>query len=154
MANRRSITLPPGARIRRSGARHCYENTTGSSNIAIGSGAGFSLTTGSNNVDIGSAGVAAESATVRIGTSGSQTNTYIAGINGVTVAGGIGVIVDSNGHLGTSTSSARYKEKIQPMAKTSEAILALKPVTFRYKHDLDPAAIPQFGFVAEEVAEG
>jgi septal ring factor EnvC (AmiA/AmiB activator) len=37
------------------------------------------------------------------------------------------------------------------MDKASEAILALKPVTFRYKHDLDPAGIPQFGLIAEEV---
>jgi uncharacterized coiled-coil protein SlyX len=37
------------------------------------------------------------------------------------------------------------------MDKTSEAILALKPVTFRYKHELDPEGIPQFGLVAEQV---
>src|SRR5262249_11689974 len=74
-----------------------------------------------------------------------------AGISGVTVAGGVSVVIDSTGHLGTATSSARFKENIQPMDKTSEAILALKPVTFRYKHDLDPEGIPQFGLVAEEV---
>ena len=67
------------------------------------------------------------------------------------MAGGIGVIVDSSGHLGTSTSSARYKENIQPMDKASEAILSLQPVTFRYKKELDPKAIPQFGLVAEQV---
>ena len=61
------------------------------------------------------------------------------------------MIVDSSGHLGTSTSSARYKESIQPMDKASEAVLELKPVTFRYKHELDPAGIPQFGLVAEQV---
>ena len=92
-----------------------------------------------------------EGNTIRMGTNGNQTNTYIAGINGVTVAGGIGVIVDGNGHLGTMTSSARYKEAIRPMDKASEAILALQPVTFRYKHDLDPDGIPQFGLVAEQV---
>src|SRR5437762_12162976 len=96
------------------GSAALYENTIGSNNIAIESGAGFSLTTGSNNLDIGNAGAAGESFTVRIGTAGTQTNTYIAGINGVTVAGGIGVVVDSSGHLGTSTSSARYKDNIQP----------------------------------------
>jgi hypothetical protein len=88
--------------------------------------------------------------TIRIGGS-NQTNTYISGINGVTVVGGIGVIVDSSGHLGTSTSSARYKDEIKPMDKASEAILLLQPVTFRYKKELDPKAIPQFGLVAEEV---
>ncbi|PYV77888.1 MAG: hypothetical protein DMG96_09770 [Acidobacteria bacterium] len=88
--------------------------------------------------------------TIRIGSS-LQTNTYIAGISGVTVAGGIGVIIDSTGHLGTSTSSARYKDNIKPMDKASEAILALKPVTFHYKQELDPEGIPQFGLVAEQV---
>src|SRR5205807_10564411 len=58
---------------------------------------------------------------------------------------------DANGHLGTVTSSERFKEKIRPMDRASEAILALKPVTFRYKHELDPAGIPQFGLVAEQV---
>src|SRR5205814_5910586 len=72
---------------------------------------------------------------------------------GVTVAGGIGVIVDSQGHLGTTTSSARFKDNIQPMNKASEAILSLQPVTFRYKKELDPAGIPQFGLVAEDVVK-
>ena len=64
---------------------------------------------------------------------------------------GVAVIVDSGGHLGTVVSSERFKEAIKPMDKASEAILALKPVTFRYKRDLDPDGIPQFGLVAEEV---
>ena len=61
------------------------------------------------------------------------------------MASGVGVIVDANGQLGTVASSARFKEAIKPMDKASEAILALKPVTFRYKHELDPDGIPQFG---------
>ena len=67
------------------------------------------------------------------------------------MAGGVGVIVDTNGQLGTVVSSARFKEAIKPMDKASEAILALKPVTFRYKQELDPDGIPQFGLVAEQV---
>ena len=59
--------------------------------------------------------------------------------------------MDTNGHLGTIISSARFKEAIKPMDKASEAILSLKPVTFRYKKELDPEGIPQFGLVAEEV---
>ena len=124
-------------------------NTNGTNNIALGSGAGGNLTTGDNNIEIGNVGVHAESDTIRIGT--GQANTYIAGISGATVPGGIGVIIDTTGHLGTSASSARYKENIQPIDKASEAILALQPVTFRYKKDLDPAGIPQFGLVAEQV---
>src|SRR5205814_5807615 len=87
----------------------------------------------------------------RIGTVGTQTATFIAGISGATVASGVGVIVGSNGRLGTVVSSERFKDDVKPMEKASEAILALKPVTFRYKHDLDPDGIPQFGLVAEDV---
>ena len=78
------------------------------------------LTTGSGNIDIGNRGVAGESRNIRIGTKGSQTNTFIAGISGVTVAGGVGVVVDANGHLGTVVSSKRFKEEIKSMDKTSE----------------------------------
>src|SRR5262249_34018017 len=126
-------------------------NTTGSFNIALGSNAGLNLTTGSNNIDIGALGVAGESKTIRIGKPGIQTKTFIAGVSGGTVPTGVAVIVDTTGHLGTTTSSARFKEAIKPMGEASEAILSLQPVTFRYKHDLDPAGIPQFGFVAEQV---
>src|SRR5204862_2600343 len=128
-----------------------FSNTSGSNNIAVGDSAGTFLTTGSNNIDIGNKGVAGESKTIRIGKSGTQTKTFIAGISGATVASGVGVIVGSNGQLGTVVSSERFKNAIKPMDKTSEAILALKPVTFRYKHDLDPESIPQFGLVAEQV---
>jgi hypothetical protein len=129
-------------------------NTTGSNNIAIGQAAGDKITTGSNNIDIGNRAAAGrESNTIRIGNRTVQRNTYIAGISGVTVAGGVGVIVDTNGHLGTMTSSARFKDTIKPMDKVSEAILSLQPVTFRYKKALDPEGIPQFGLVAEDVAK-
>ena len=126
-------------------------NSTGSSNTALGFQAGLNLTTGSNNIDIGNKGKAGESNYIRIGTKGTQTHTLIAGISGVTVAGGVGVIIDNNGKLGTVVSSARFKDQIQPMDKASEAILSLKPVTFRYKQELDPEGIPQFGLVAEQV---
>ena len=126
-------------------------NTTGINNTALGKKAGFNLTTGDNNIDIGNPGVAGEGNTIRIGKQGTQTATYIAGINGATVPAGVGVIVGSDGKLGTVISSGRFKDSIKPMDKASEAILALKPVTFRYKHELDPKGIPQFGLVAEEV---
>ena len=132
--------------------RHAlFKNTIGDENIALGVSAGSALTIGNNNIDIGNGGLAGEANTIRIGATGTQTNTYMAGISGVTVAGGVGVIVDANGHLGTVVSSERFKDSIKPMDKASEAILALKPVSFSYKHELDPAGIPQFGLVAEEV---
>jgi hypothetical protein len=126
-------------------------NTTGSFNIAVGNGAGRNLTTGINNIDIGNPGVAGESKTIRIGKQGTQTNTYVAAISGVTVPTGVAVIIDTSGHLGTTTSSARYKEAVELMAKASEAVFALKPVTFRYKQEIDPIGIPQFGLIAEDV---
>ena len=111
------------------------------------------LTTGSHNIDIGDSGVAGESGTIRIGNAIHHDQAFIAGISGVTVPGGVAVIIDFNGHLGTNVSSARFKDEIKPMDKASEAILALKPVTFRYKKELDPNGIPQFGLVAEDVAK-
>jgi hypothetical protein len=128
-------------------------NTTGSGNIALGYNAGSKLTTGSNNIDIGAnvLGNAGEANIIRIGKVGTQTKTFIAGIHGVTVANTLQVVVDVNGHLGTVGSSERFKEAIRPMDKTSEAILALKPVTFRYKEEIDPDKAPQFGLIAEEV---
>ena len=75
----------------------------------------------------------------------------MAGIRGVAVPGGVGVMIGSNGKLGTVVSSARFKEMIEPMDKASEAILSLKPVTFQYKKEWDPEGIRQYGLVAEEV---
>ena len=130
-----------------------FYNTIGNSNIAVGVSAGVNLTTGSNNIDIGNAGVAGESNKIRVGTVGTQTATFIAGISGVAVTG-TAVVVNSGGQLGVAPSSERFKEAIRPMDKASEAILALKPVTFRYKMEaIDPQRIPQFGLVAEDVEQ-
>src|SRR5207249_161953 len=131
------------------GAGALLINGTGSFNIALGRNAGNRLANGDYNIDIGNRGARGEARTIRIGTEEIYKHTFIAGISGVTVAGGVGVIIDTDGHLGTVVSSARFKEAIKPMDKASEAILALKPVTFRYKQELDPEGIPQFGLVAE-----
>ena len=131
------------------------DNPTGTNNIALGYTAGI-FTAGDNNINIGNVG-AQKSDTIRIGTVGGrgirefQSNTFIAGISGVTIAAGVPVIIDANGHLGSTTSSERFKDEVKPMDKASEAILALKPVTFHYKKELDPDGIPQFGLVAEQV---
>jgi hypothetical protein len=132
------------------GSHALINNNTGSNNIALGYRAGLNLNRDAN-IAIGNRGVRNEAGTIRIGRAGIHTNTYIAGISGVTAAGGVGVIIDPDGHLGTVVSSARFKDAIKPMDKASEAILSLQPVTFRYKHDLDPEGIPQFGLVAEQV---
>jgi trimeric autotransporter adhesin len=136
--------------------------TSGFDNIGIGENAGCLLTSGFNNIYIGSFGVDTEANTIRIGrvveqmscdgfTIPAHTDTYIAGISGQTASSGVAVYINSDGKLGTLTSSARFKDEIKPMDQASEAVLALKPVTFRYKHEIDPKGIPQFGLVAEEV---
>jgi hypothetical protein len=126
-------------------------NTTGGNNIALGASAGENLTTGSNNIDIGASGKAGDSGQIRIGSNALHTHVHFAGIFGGTVPGGVTVIADRFGRLGTVSSSARFKDQIKPMDKASESILALQPVTFTYKEELDPDRIPQFGLVAEQV---
>jgi hypothetical protein len=125
-------------------------NTTGNQNIALGVGAGENLTTGDNNIDIGNQGVASESNTIRIGTQGTQTATYIAGVRGAGVVGPA-VKVNAAGLIGTAPSAARFKQGIQSMGDASKALFALRPITFRYKQELDPEGVRQFGLVAEEV---
>ena len=127
-------------------------NATGNYNVALGDSAGEVLGTGDNNIDIGYnvVGVKGESNTIRIGNT-EIIATYISGITGQTVVGGAAVFVDSNGKLGNMTASTRFTDEIKPMDKASEAILTLKPVTFRYKQEIDPRSIPQFGLIAEEV---
>ena len=132
------------------GFQALLSNTTGSSNIAVGFGAGLFLTTGDNNIDIGNSGIPDEANTIRVGTQGTQTKTFIAGVSGAGVSG-MAVKVNAEGQLGTAPSSARFKEAIKPIDKASETILALKPVSFRYKKEIDPERTPQFGLVAEEV---
>ena len=133
-----------------SGYNALLNNTTGSQNIAVGNFAGSNLTTGDNNIDIGNLGVADEANTIRIGAQGTQTKTFVAGINRAGVMG-VAVKINAAGQLGTAPSSTRFKTDIKPMDKASEAIFALNPVTFRYKKDLDPDGTPQFGLLAEEV---
>ncbi len=116
----------------------------------MGAKAGVNLTTGDNNIDIGNPGVRDESNTIRIGTQGTQTKTFIAGISDAAI-GGMEVRVNQNGRLGIEPSSKRFKEGIKPMDKASGVLLALRPVTFHYKPEIDPEGIPQFGLVAEEV---
>jgi len=117
-------------------------NTTGDNNVALGFFAGINQTTGSNNVYIG--------ANMQ-GTAGESDACYIASIFGQTSSGGIPVLINANHKLGTTTSSKRFKEDIKVMGTVSEALFSLKPVTFHYKKEIDPAGISQLGLVAEEV---
>ncbi len=116
-------------------------DSTGNDNTALGAGAGGNVTTASNVICIG-AGVFGANV---------DDSCFIGNIFGSTSANGVGVLVNSNGRLGTMTSSARYKDEIKPMARASETLFALRPVTFRYKKEIDSAGIQQLGLVAEEV---
>ncbi len=114
-------------------------SNTGSNNIALGAGAGGNVTTADHVICIGANGQ-------------TVNNTcYIGQIFGVTSSGGTAVFINSIGQLGTTTSSRRFKDEIKPMDKASEALFALKPVTFCYKKEIDPAGTSQFGLVAEDV---
>jgi Chaperone of endosialidase len=127
-----------------------FNNTAGSGNIALGVDAGSNIT-GAGNIDIGNPGTALDGGVIRIGVQGNQVATFIAGIYNEGVGGNaLTVLVDSDGKLGISGSSRRFKRDIQPMDDASEAILALRPVTFHYKSD--KTGTPQFGLIAEEVA--
>jgi hypothetical protein len=133
------------------GSRTLENNNGGHDNIALGFRAGANFSPGNNNIYIGNVGLTGEDGTIRIGDA-SQTRTFIAGIAGSSVTGAP-VAVNGDGQLGTTPSSQRFKDEIKPMDKASEAIFALEPVTFRYKKDLDPDGVRQFGLVAEELAK-
>ena len=150
------FNLTSGANNVAIGANALRNLTSGNVNLAVGSPAGINLTSGDFNVFIGSdagSGVTTASDVICIGAAGNNVSgsCFIDHIFNGTSSGGVGVFVNSNGRLGTSTSSRRFKESIKPMGKASEAILQLKPVTFHYKRELDADRIPQFGLVAEEV---
>jgi hypothetical protein len=126
--------------------------TTGTKNIALGLSAGSLIASGSNNIDIGNSAPGDESDTIRIGK--TQTAAYLAGVSGVTVASGVQVYIDSNGQLGTLTSSVRFKEDVADMGGDSHLVMQLRPVTFRYKAPYDDGSHRlQYGLIAEEVAK-
>ena len=124
------------------GAHALDNNVTGSSNAVLGFQAGFNIT-GSGNVCIGQniEGLAGESNVTRIRNIGSTAQ-----------ANGIFVTVGAGGKLGFQGSSRRYKDDIKPMDNVSEELFALKPVSFRYKREIDPARSLDFGLIAEDVA--
>ena len=125
------------------GYRALTYNTTGSNNVALGE-VPAPINTGEHNIYIGAGDG---------GSAGESNSCYIGSIWGQTSSGGAAVFINSAGKLGTTTSSRRFKDDIKPMNDASEALFALKPVTFHYKKEIDPQGISQFGLIAEEVAE-
>src|SRR4029077_7079714 len=124
-----------------SGVAALANNITGGNNVALGAFAGSHVITASNVICIGA----------NLNGEDVSNSCYIGGIFNQTSSGGIGVFVNSDGKLGTMTSSRRFKDGIKPMEQASETLYALKPVTFRYKKEIDPTGTPQFGLVAEDV---
>jgi len=137
------------------GSSALIHNTGGNGNTAVGDSAFFNNTTGSGNIALGfNAGQSVTMANnvICIGTDGNNENDscYIGNIFSSTVSASA-VFVNSNGRLGTMTSSKRFKQDIKAMDNVSEALYALKPVSFRYKKEFDPAGASQLGLVAEDV---
>jgi len=122
-------------------------DTSGDFNTAIGAASGLNQTTGSGNVYIGQ-GIE--------GVAGEDNHTYIKNINVTSVNGSGTDFVTVNlgtGLLGHVSSSRRYKEEIKPMDKSSETLYRLKPVTYRFKKEIDPSQSLEYGLVAEDVAQ-
>jgi trimeric autotransporter adhesin len=134
------------------GTNALFSNTTGSNNTALGINAGLNVTTGNDNIHIGNRGADTDTGLIRIGT--AQTATFISGIRGVTpgAADAVAVLIDSNGQLGTTNSSRRVKTDIHDLGDDSRALHQLRPVSFRYRAHPHTTS-PQYGLIAEEVAE-
>ena len=123
----------------------------GSNNIGLGRNAGSNITSKSNNILIGNIGLSTDSNTIKIGTTGTQTKSLIAGISGVTVVGGVAVLIDAFGQLGTALSSRKFKTDIIDMGDKSANIYRLRPVTFHYKKEYANGDLSlQYGLIAEE----
>ena len=118
----------------------------------MGNNAGSQVTTGGNNIEIANEGTSSDNGIIRVGYQGTQTATYIAGIYSTTVSG-TAVQVNSLGQLGVASSSRKFKQDIQTMADMSDELLSLRPVTFKYKPEIEPQGLRQFGLIAEEVEQ-
>lgn len=132
---------------------------TGDANIAVGLSSGEQVINGTSNIFVGHLGLANDSHIIRIGTSQAESRTvtyhtaaYIAGINNATVSGSAVLIDPVTGQLGVASSSIRYKQDIQDIGKSSDALMKLRPVSFRYKQlRSDGAQRLQYGLIGEEV---
>lgn len=138
-----------------SGFAALQSNTTGNNNVAVGAYAGINLSGNtSNNIHISNRGFANDNGTIRIGTLGTQSSFFTAGVAGATVSGAQVLVDTTTGQLGVASSSRRFKEDIQDMGDTSGGLMRLRPVTFRYEKPFADGNKPiQYGLIAEEVAE-
>jgi hypothetical protein len=131
-------------------------NVAGSNNIAIGAAAAQVSGDLNNTIEIGNIGVVGDDGVIRLGTAGTHTSFFAAGIRDVTTGASdaVGVVIDSTGQLGTINSSRRYKEDIKDMGDASSGLMRLRPVTFRYKQAYSDGSKPiDYGLIAEEVEQ-
>src|SRR5207249_4952201 len=133
------------------GVNALFHNTTGAANTATGVQALFANVAGNFNNAVGS--VSLSSNTAGSGNNAFGNTAFFSNTTGGqnTAIGDIAVSINSSGKLGTLTSSARFKDDIKPMDKASEVLFALRPVTLRYKKEIDSAGTLQLGLVAEDV---
>ena len=137
------------------GSQALTSNTTGNFNTAVGDGALVRNTTSSFNIALGrfaGSDVTMADNVICIGAPGANVSDscYVGNV-WQQPGGSQAVYVNASGKLGAQVSSRRFKDEIKPMDKASDAILALNPVTFRYKKEIDSKRITQFGLVAEDV---
>jgi hypothetical protein len=143
-----------GTRNTAQGLAALFQNTTGNNNIALGYYAGQYITTGSNNIAIGNYGQNTDSGVIRLGTPGTHTATFIAGITQANASRGVPVFINADGQLGIQKSSRRFKHDIHDMGGVSDRLLRLRPVTFRYNEAASDGTHPvEYGLIAEEVAK-
>ena len=124
--------------------------TTGDNNVAVGFNSGSVYTTESGNILLGNNGVVSDAGVMRLGNV-NTLSTYISGISGKTTAGGVDVLINTAGLLGTVVSSQRFKENIVDAKDYSPIVDNLRVVNFTYKSDKD--SLIQCGLIAEEVLD-
>jgi len=134
--------------------------SSGSNNIAIGYEAGGNALSASNNILIGTRGSNSDNGIIRIGGNAtfgdpaSQSSFFASGVRGTTTgkSDAVSVVIDSNGQFGTVNSSRTLKRDIEEIGDTTQVVMGLHPVRFRYKSH-GPDSPFQYGLIAEEVAE-
>jgi hypothetical protein len=131
------------------GINALFGNLAGSRNIGIGLNAGSANQFGTDNIFIGNPGGASESNSIRIGS--VQNKAFMAGIWSIPNGSPTVVTVNSQGQLGMTVSSRRFKKDIEDMGTASDSLRQLRPVTFRYRSQTDDAV--HYGLIAEEVEQ-
>jgi len=155
IGRRALIAYPTGAFNTAIGVDALLNLTSGNQNTAVGVSAGNQLGSGSLNLYLGNEGAVSESNTIRLGSGLWHTRLFLGATRGVTTGlnNAVNVVIDSNGQLGTISSSRRTKEDILPLGDAGLKVQQLRPVRFRYIQPFADGTKPmQYGLIAEDVA--